>query len=184
MALDAVETVVEEFALVTVEAVDDIFAVIDAVTVERVLVIVGFGEEVAILQVACVVHIVRVEHRAHDDEAGLMRNRVTQLRKLFEERSGEIDFPSVVHCIPPVAPPCLRAVDREGVIRVELREDAFTRQVTLPPVELAGVAFQEPPPEPTLGAGAGRGNVEVFVENLVFFEDLEALAAFGAEGHE
>jgi hypothetical protein len=141
VTINAVQALVTDLALMAIEAVHHVLAVVDAIRVETILIVIGLRDEVAVLGVAGIVHIVAVLYRPHDHEPRLMRDLVAKFRELREERPREINVLPVLQRIPSVAPPRLGTVDRKGMVRMELREDALISEVALPPVEFAGIPF-------------------------------------------
>lgn len=84
---------------------------------------------------AVVFAILAVEHRSP-----LTRNDSLKFCKLLEKESGKIKLSSMVEALPAVPPPDIVFVDRVRTIRAVCAQDAFTRGITGPPIELSLVA--------------------------------------------
>jgi hypothetical protein len=64
---------------------------------------------------------------------------------LFEERTIEIEYPTILPRIPPVTPPFFLIINNDFLVRCVERDDLAAGTITLTMVELAFVPVRKPP---------------------------------------
>lgn len=112
VGVEAVHTVVSEFAVVHPVNVHGVAALHAKYGVVAVLTDIATKYEVAVFVVGSDVAVFAVFGVAVDEAKA--RDKLLELFELFEKGAGPINVAAVVHGVPVVAPPVILAVDSEG----------------------------------------------------------------------
>jgi len=91
-------------------------------------------------------------------EGGRLRHRVLELLELLEEWLGEIEISAVVHRVPTIRPPAIRAVHRVRALGSEGGNGRFLAETAGMPVNAMFIAKRVPPLQPAVRTQCRRRN--------------------------
>jgi len=147
----------------------------------------GISAYIAILGVFRVIRVVGILVILAEKSSA--RNGVAQFLELLKKWAGKINVPAIGHRVPFIAPPFVRLIYRQRLIRRIHGYDLLSRQITLPVIKFPLIAESEASLLAALWAELWHGDGilfasedggNLFVECEIIVPDLEVPAAIGA----
>jgi len=142
-AVPAIRAFIAEFRVVGVQTIHHIFRPLQSDTVETILAKRGVKHEVAVLQIACVIDVVRIFQGVIGRCDVRLRYDVSKVEKLREEWAGEVKVTSIRERIPCIRPPYICMEDRKGRVGGVAGHHFFSRHTARAPAERVHVLMHE-----------------------------------------
>lgn len=153
------------------EKIHACFVVKHTIAVQAILILIRFDRKVAIFGITALIQKVAVLY-VHNIECQFWNDK-KQIRKLIEERLGEVVWPPELFRIPLIGVPRLMEVDFVGRIRGILRQNWFSREITFPHVEISLDSPCESPLQAALGAERWFWYLHLVIEAAITVSNRE-----------